>query len=217
MRDQFTQVMHRVKGYWYIDGTYEFNLGLTSLIMAANFYLQTKLVASANESLLILIFGLLLIGGAGWLIDRLIQALKSNVTFPRSGYISLRKEKKEPYPPDIIMLLAFFMVFMAAIVFDWFEKYFPARWMPIMPGVVLAVATGVTAFRTAQKRFYLLAATSLLLGLTLVLLGDESWDLMVGGWFYFGLMSLVFLIMGAFTLWTYLRSTPPPAELPDEQ
>jgi hypothetical protein len=216
MKDPITQVMRRVKGYWYVDGTYEFNLGLDNILMAVFFFLQTPLIASANANLLLLIFGYLLIGGVGWLTDRLIRALKTSVTFPRSGYISLRNKKREPYPPDILILLAFFVVFIAAIVFDWLDRFFPTRWIPIWPGVVQAVATGVTAFRTAQKRFYLLAAVSLLLGLTLVWVGKEGWDPMVAGWLYFGPMSLVFLVMGAFTLWNYLHTNPPPAEPSDE-
>ena len=217
MDKQIAKVERRVRGYWYVDGTYELHLGLTTLIMAVYSFLQVKSNGSGLGNLLILFSGFLLIGGGGALVDRLVRALKEGVTFRRSGYVSMRKKKSQPYPPDILILIVFLAVIMGAILFDWLDNFIPAKWLPILPGLVLAAATGITAFRTSQARFYILAAVCLLAGIALAIIDNGQWDVWVNDGIYFALMSLVLLIMGAFTLRKYLRKNPLPAETPDEQ
>jgi hypothetical protein len=217
MDKQIAKVERRVRGYWYVDGSYELHLGLTTLIMAVYSFLQVKLNGSGLGNLLILFLGILLVGGGGALVDRLIRALKEGVTFRRSGYVSMRKEKSQPYPPDILILVVFLVVIMGAILFDWLDNFIPAKWLPVLPGLVLAAATGITALRTSQARFYILAAVALLAGIALAIIDNRQWDVRVNGGLYFALMSLVLLVMGAYTLWKYLRKNPLPAESSDEQ
>jgi hypothetical protein len=217
MDKQIAKVERRVRGYWYVDGSYELHLGLTTLIMAVYSFLQVKLNGSGLGNLLILFLGILLVGGGGALVDRLIRALKEGVTFRRSGYVSMRKEKSQPYPPDILILVVFLVVIMGAILFDWLDNFIPAKWLPVLPGLVLAAATGITALRSSQARFYILAAVALLAGIALAIIDNRQWDVRVNGGLYFALMSLVLLVMGAYTLWKYLRKNPLPAESSDEQ
>jgi hypothetical protein len=217
MDTHIANVERRVRGYWYVDGTYEFHLGLTTLIMAVYSFLQVTLNGSGLGNLLILSSGILLVAGGGGLVDRLIRALKESVTFRRSVYVSMRKNENQPYPPDIIILIVFLMVIMGAILFNWLENFLPSKWMPVLPGLVLAAATGITAFRTSQRRFYILAAVCLLVGIALAIIDNGQWDVRINGALYFALISLVLLIMGAFTLRKFLHKNPLPAETPDEQ
>jgi len=218
MTVKIADATRRVRGYWYVDGTYEFHLGLTALIMAVYFFLQVKSNGSGTENLLILLSGFLLVSGGGTLVDRLIRALKEGVTFRRTGYISMRKEKSQPYPPDILILIVFLVFIAGAILFDWLDNYVPSKWLPVFPGLVLAVVTIITAIRTSQVRFYILAAICLLAGIAVAIIDNGQWGVWVNIGLYFTLMSLVLLVMGTFTLWKYLRINPaPPAETSDEQ
>ena len=216
MNKQIGMVERRVRGYRYVDGTYELKLGMIAFIWAIFSFLQVKLNVSGSENLLILFFQSLLVLGGSLLVDQLIRAIKEGVTFRRSGYISISKEKSQSISPDMVILIVFLMIITGGTLFDWLNNIVPAKWLPVYPGLVLAIATAITAFRTSQARFYILAAVCLLAGIAVAVIDNGRWDVWAGSGLCFSLISIILIAMGAFTLWTYLRRNPAMLEPPDE-
>jgi len=209
MDKKIEQVTRRAKGYRYVDGTWELKLSLTLLILMAYLILPIGLPGWSYEGILLLVLSVLLIAGGGWVVDRIIQAIKEHITFRRSGFISDPK-KKEPAVPAGTMVSFVVVGFLAWVMLIGFaEGYLTEKWMPLLPAVIFAVDIGIAAVRSAQRRYYFLAAASLLVGAAVALVNDGRWDSLTGMAIYMGMMSLILLCAGVFRLWNYLRLTPP--------
>jgi hypothetical protein len=216
MDKQINQVIQRARGARYVDGTYEFKMGLTLVTLAAYTLIQTKLDGPGwSNFLLPLLFSFLLLGGGGWLIDRFIQLIKDRVTYRRSGYVSFDPKTKTPaFSPDTMLFFVVLGFLLALSLFTWLGQVVSTKAMPLLPAVILSVVVGFTAFRSAQRRFYLLAFVTLAIGIALAFIDNGRWDVTLSEAVYFAVVSLVFLSAGVFTLWSYLRTTIPVEDLP---
>jgi hypothetical protein len=216
MDSEISKIVRRAQGYRYMDGTYEFKMGLTLVTLAAYTLIQTKLDGPGWRNFLLpLLFSVLLVGGGGWLIDRLIQAVKERVTYRRSGYVAFDPRTRTPaFSADTTVFLVILGFLLAVSLFTWLGQILSTKWMPLLPAVILSVMIGITAFRSAQRRFYLLAAVTLVIGIALAWVDNGRWDLTISEAVYFALMSLIFLSAGVFTLWKYLQTTQPVEDIP---
>ena len=211
MDSEISKIVRRAQGYRYVDGTYEFKMGLTLVTLAAYTLIQTKLDGPGWRNFLLpLLFSVLLVEGGGWLIDRLIQAVKERVTYRRSGYVSFDPRTKTPaFSADTTVSLVILGFLLAVSLFSWLGQVVSTKWMPLLPAVILSVMIGITAYQSAQRRFYLLAVVTLVIGIALAWVDNGRWELTISEAVYFALMSLIFLSAGVFTLWKYLQTTQP--------
>lgn len=211
MPDELKKPQLRAIQYYYVDGAFEFGMGGLCLLLAAYFYFQNVLRDTALGEMLITLFILIVIGG-GWLINRLVRWLKERITFPRTGYVSYRRDQEQKRGVRIAVGGGVGMLISALV--GWMVIHRPAAldWMPLLTGLLFGFVIALFAWRTQLARFYVLAVISLALGIALSVLGLEEWS---GVTVYYGAMSLVLLFTGACVLRTYLRHNPAPQEPPD--
>ena len=207
MKDSFLEVEQRVKRYWFKDGIGELAGGglfvVIGLYFAGHDWLppNSGIRAIWDSSLI-----LLLIAGM-FVTRRLINALKTRLTYPRTGYVEYFPSQKNT-PARRVLTAVIAMVVSLLLVF--FGKYVGSfNWIPGFTGLVAGTIFIVTQARGGGNRFYLLGAISILLGLVLSFSGlSESYSL---GLFY-GLVGAAAMFSGGLTLAQYLRENPMPAE-----
>jgi hypothetical protein len=207
MKDDFSEVEQRVKRYWFKDGIGELAGGGLFVVIGLYFAGHNWLppnpgIRAVWDSSLIL----LLIAGI-FVTRRLINALKTSLTYPRTGYVEYFPSQKNT-PARRALTAGVAMVFSLLLVF--FGKYVGSfNWIPGFTGLVAGAIFIMTQARGGELRFYFLGAISILLGLVLSFSGlSESYSL---GLFY-GLVGVAALFSGSLTLVHYLRENPMPAE-----
>jgi hypothetical protein len=209
MNEEITKVQRRATQSQFVDGSFEFKMGLEALVLAANTAIPPKGFAG--------IFGLLaslvLIGAGGWLINRLIRLFKERLTLQRSGLASPPGKKEPSYPPDTILYFVVLGFLAWIFLISWAEAVLGNNMVPLLAGLILFVVLLVMAVRSGVKRFYLLAGISLGAGIILALVNHGQWSLELIGIIYFCLMAVVFLFSGGVTLRNFLSNTPPMEEL----
>jgi hypothetical protein len=211
MQADVHQTERRVRRYWYTDGIGELVAGWFLILLGLYFALQEYL---GEDSPVTALLGgslvLLFIGGAAaarWLVN----ALKTRLTYPRTGYVEYRQPEHNPRRRGIVVLAIGMAVAISAVLL--------ARLMgspdPIIAtsGILFGAVLAVTAGRSSGlARFYLLAALSFMLSV-----GLSFADLPQGyalGLFY-GLMGVAAVISGTWVLVRYLDEYPLPQELTD--
>jgi hypothetical protein len=164
---------------------------------------QDSLVSGILQASLIL----LLIGGM-FIGRRLINALKTRVTYPRTGYVEYQVDEGAIKSRRIWVMLLAFAISALTMVFVRLFQFFDS--IVAITGVAVGLILVVLRAKSARlTRFYVLGAVSVLLGLGLSLSGlPNAYSL---GLFY-GLMGVGFMISGGLTLRRYLEENPLPAE-----
>jgi hypothetical protein len=204
MQTNLSDVDHRVKLYWYTDGIGELIGGGMFILLGIYFALQGVV---GQDSLLggILQVSLILLMIGGSLISRkLINGLKTRLTYPRTGYVEYQVNEVNMKSRRIWVILVAFAVSSLTMVF--------ARLFQSLDSIVAVtgVAVGLIlvilrAKSSGMARFYVLGAVSIVLGLVLSVSGlPNAYNL---GLFY-GLMGLCFIISGGWTLRQYLEENP---------
>jgi hypothetical protein len=208
MKDETSQIEQRVKRYWYSDGIGELMGGAMFFLLGAYFSLQQYVGdQSFVGGLLQAGFIVVLIGGM-FLARRLIIALKTRVTYPRTGYVEYRVNTKNARSMRLLTAVVGMTVAMVSIFvvrrFDRIDAMVALT--GLLVAVVFIVKQGLT---TGVGRFYFLSAVSLVLGGILSVSGfDRGYNLCL----FYGLMGLGFAISGGLTLKRYLHENPLPAE-----
>ncbi|NTW12789.1 MAG: hypothetical protein HGA30_05715, partial [Anaerolineales bacterium] len=118
MSDNFLDVEQRVKRYWFSDGIGELAGGGMFLLLGAYFGIpqflgDNNLVSVILQSSLVLV----LIGGI-FGVRWLVTALKTRLTYPRTGYVEYRVDRKNALRIRTLamafaMVMAFLMVLLA--------------------------------------------------------------------------------------------------------
>jgi hypothetical protein len=208
MRTNVSDVEQRVKRYWYTDGIGELIGGGMFILMGVYFALQEflgqdSLVSGILQASLILV----LIGGM-FIGRRLINALKTRVTYPRTGYVEYQVEEGAIKSRRIWIMLLAFAISALTMIFVRLFQFFDS--IVAVTGVAVGLILVILRAKSARlARFYMLGAVSVLLGLGLSVSGlPNAYSL---GLFY-GLMGLCFMISGGLTLRRYLEENPLPAE-----
>ena len=208
MESKLVDVEQRVKRYWYTDGIGELIGGGMFCLLGIYFALQEVLGQNSTlGGILQASFVLLMIGGV-FVSRRLINTLKTLLTYPRTGYVEYQVDERGIRGRRILAVVLAFMISALTIVFVRLFQFFDS----VMAVTGLIVALILVVLRTKSSglaRFYVLGAISLVLGLALSLSGlPNGYSL---GLFY-GLMGVCSLISGGLTLRRYLKENPLPAE-----
>lgn len=208
MQNNFSDVEQRVKRYWFTDGIAEMIGGGMFILLGVYFSLQEFLGQnSLLGGILQASLALLMIAGA-YASRRLVNFLKTHITYPRTGYVEYpanQKERKSRLVLVVILAAAISALTMAFIrLFESFDAMVAVTGFVV--GMILVL---LRAKASGLARFYLLGVVSMVLGFALSSSGlPNGYSL---GLFY-SLMGICFLISGALTLQHYLHANPLPAE-----
>jgi len=209
MESKMLDVEQRVKRYWYTDGIAELSSGgiflLLGFYFASQEYLkENSLVSGLLQAGLVIVLVGGIVGGR-WLI----KALKSQLTYPRTGYVEYRVNMQNIKQRRVIVAIVAALIASFSLIFsEWVVSYLDLTLAltGILVGLILIVLQGR---QSGVGRFYIFGGVSILLGLALAFSGlPNGYSL---GLFY-GLMGFVFAISGAIVLNQYLRENPMPVE-----
>jgi hypothetical protein len=208
MTNNFSDVEQRVKRYWYIDGIGELLGGGVFLLLGLYFSVQqyfgdqSLVGVILQSSFAFILIGSMLIG------TRLINVLKTRLTYPRTGYVEYPTTEKNAMGRRVLAGLIAMTVAVFSVVIA--RRINTIDSMVAVTGVLVAVILLVKqAWSSKLYRFYFLGAASLILGIVLSVSGlPRGYNL---GAFY-GLMGTAFLISGGLTLQRYLQENPMPVE-----
>jgi len=213
MENNLSDVKQRVKRYWYTDGIGELIGGGMFVLLGIYFALQEVLGQNSTVGgILQASFALLMIGGA-FISRRLVNSLKTRLTYPRTGYVEYQVNERGMRWRRILAMVLAFVISALTIVFVRLFQFFDS--VVAVTGLIVALILVVLRAKSSGlARFYVLGAVSLVLGLGLSLSGlPNGYSL---GLFY-GLMGVCFFISGGLTLRGYLKENPLPAVTDNEQ
>lgn len=208
MKDNFSEVEQRVKRYWFSDGIGELAGGGIFLLLSVYFGIpqflgENNLWSAIFQSSLVLV----LIGGI-FLVRWLVTALKTRLTYPRTGYVEYRVDRKNAVRTrTLAMAFAMVMAFLMVLL---------ARSIQVVDSTVLFTGLVVGAVfillrgkSYGVQRFYLLGAVSAVLGVALSFSGlPNGYNLAA----FYGLMGLAAMVSGGLVLFRYLKENPLPGE-----
>jgi hypothetical protein len=211
MSDELKKSQQRAIQYFYSDGTFEFALGLLSLLLAVYFYLEAHVqgwLSTIVEASLVLV----MISGAV-LINRLIKRLKERLTWPRTGYVSYQRKKgvQRGWGFAIGLVIGGVVAMVTTVLV--MTQDLKIAVMPLLSGLLFGMLLVILGWRASIPRFYLLALLSAVLGVALAYSRLEN---TVGLIAYYASITVVLLFTGTCVLRTFLRQNPIPKDSPDE-
>lgn len=212
MEENLSNVEQRLKRYWYTDGIAELIGGGMFVLLGLYFALQEFLGQNSMlGGILQASLALLMIGGA--IVSRkLVNALKTRLTYPRTGYVEYQVDERNMRWRGILAAIVAVSVSVLTIIFVRQFQSFDS--LVAITGIIVGLILIVLRAKSAGlTRFYVLGLVSLVLGLVLSISGlPNGYSL---GLFY-GMMGVCFLISGGLTLRRYLIDNPLPAEPRDD-
>ncbi len=203
MGNQIDQIVQTTRRYWFDDGFVEISWGAL-LGVGASLVAAQELVPHSSLWLPITLVAFpLLIFAVSIAIRAFVIALKEQVTFPRTGYVSLHNNAGR----SILLMLVVSVTIgiMIAILTQLLNHE------AIIAGLALAAAFTSLGFRFGVQRFYALGILAMLLGITvsLPLNVSESLGIVV----LLGGTGVGMLVSGLLVLRRYLNQHPHSPEI----
>ena len=223
MKDEISQRQLRTVQYQHIDGSFELTFGGSLSLMAISYLVINKVLLTNPRLSDLLAWGPLVVFVlGGFLIDRLVNMLRTHTTYPRTGYISPRRPAELNHTTRVIIWIGVPLLSILLLIFLFLNRTrFPAQnpgdilnLMPFFFGILLSGMWVIIGWKISLPRFYVIAMVSFAASLVLFLRGVGSWP---GLAWLFGITGLSLFLSGGITLWQYLRQYPAQQELPDEQ
>jgi len=202
--DPIISSRQRTVQYWYVDGFFEIAFGLFCLVFAAYLYLE-ELLQGTWLAVPVSVLLVAVILGMSWLINRLVRSWKERITFPRTGYVSYRREQSRN---DIRWNLLTLVVVgaVSALFLFWFLRMgVRLLFIPLITGVSFCAMMAIVGWRSGLRRFFYQAGWSLLCGLALAFSPLNDYAALAVCFLAIG---LVMLMCGIFVLRVYLRRNP---------
>ena len=207
MQDNLKSSQIRATQYWFTDGLLELSGGTICLLLAVYFAIQQIIPVSSGA--FALIFLALFVAAFG--IRKLMLSIRQRSTYPRTGYIELKKGWQNRRLSWVAIV--FTVLLLAFLLFTILRGIQTMMWMPVIGGIIYLFLFFLVGYRTKLNRFYFVSAFSLLLGLFLSFSG-------LGDFWGEALLSLgtglVLLAFGTVTRIDYLHHSPASGELTDE-
>lgn len=206
MQHNVFDIEQRVKRYWYTDGIGELIGGGMFILLGIYFALQGFLGQNSMIGGILQVSLILVMIGGMAVSRRLINTLKTRLTYPRTGYVEYQvDEQKMKFRRVWVMILAFVISALTMVfvrLFQAFDSIVAVTGVAV--GLILVILRAKSA---GLSRFYILGTISIALGLALSMSGlSNGYNL---GLFY-GLMGLCFMLSGGWTLRRYLEANPLP-------
>ncbi len=202
-------MLKRAYAHWLKDGLFEIGFG----ILLAGVGTLRAIIHFARENSAAyywLSAGLLLfMVGWGWGGKHVGKALKARITYPRTGYMAFKPRTYNYKSILAILALLIFAGILGAMVGMLAIQPNQQRagiFVTITLGIVGALAFTYAAKRVEVKRFYVLAAFSIGIGL---LIGALGVGVVLGLSFFYLSIGLALVATGSVALMQYLRSHEP--------
>jgi hypothetical protein len=210
MQQDLHQVEQRVRRYWYSDGIGELICGGMFVLLGVYFALQEYLGEDSPLTAILQASMVLLFIGGAFIARWLVNAMKTRLTYPRTGYVEYRAPQRNPRARGIVVLGVGMAVAVGAVLTA--RLLGSPDLIVAMTGILFGAVLAATAGRsTGLARFYVLGGISFTLGVILSFSGiPQGYAL---GLFY-GLMGVAAILSGALVLGRYLRENPIPPEAP---
>ncbi len=211
-KDLLQETQRRTIQYRFEDGIVEIVTGGMLFLAGLYFYIQAVMANTPLADWLGTVLVLVMLGG--WsLMQFLIRSLKERITIARTGFVAYRSGETNR---GVLVVAAVGVAVLTAGLLAFSQGAAPTEWslLPIFTGVVIAAVLGLIGAYTALPRFYVLAATSMGLGLAFAA-SRLSNDLATAA--YCGALGLVFVASGGFSLSQYLRQNPVHTEAGDDK
>jgi len=198
-RQEIEELMQRTRAHWFADGLSEIALGVFFSLLALLFFWEAR---TPPGSWLWLVFGLggtLLIGGIPWAARRLVERVKARYVWPRTGYVSYQYRRSSLWGRKWLFIARIALVVGLTIpaVNTW------PRLLPLIFALSAAVWFSYVGYYVGLRRFYLLAAWGLSVGVGVVL---TSVPRFLGGAIFWLAMGVGCLASGLYALCRYRRS-----------
>jgi hypothetical protein len=207
-KNDIKDVEQRVKRYWYTDGVAELASGGMFVLLGLYFGIQGYLGENSLVSVILQVsLALLMIGGA-FGVRWLVNALKSRLTYPRTGYVEYRVNERDAKVRRYVVAGVAMIIAIASIVLVDYIRGLDSMVLVtgLLAGVIFIALRGKSS---GLKRFYALGVLAILLGIALAFSRlAQAYTL---GLFY-GLLGAAILVSGALVLHRYLNENPLPAE-----
>ncbi len=212
MDQNFHAIQQRVRRYWFKDGIGEMMVGGLFLLLALYFAGHRWLPSNTNAPMYLdgsLVF--ILIVGI-FFTRRLIGIFKTNITYPRTGYVEYYPGSADTVPARIFIFFSALGFGLLLVVIGRYVGSF--AWLPAFLGILLGVILIIIRTRAIDlNRFYYLAAASAILGVAATFSGLPAYYSIS---LYYALFGFVLIFFGGKVLAKYLRENPLPAGETDE-
>ncbi len=207
MADEIGRTMRRTMAYYYEDGFVEIAVGaLFGLVACAVMLMRAAQTASPGAIVASSLGLVVVVLGGAFAVQRIVQAAKTRVTYPRTGYVSYRHDRPSP-SRWLVIAGALLLVVLTFVLPDPFTQ------MPFAVGALLIVILGALVLRGAPPRLALAGVAGLAGGVAAALLDvPETAGVAVA----FGAAGLALVASGLLALAGYLRHAPPPEGGGDE-
>jgi hypothetical protein len=204
MSDMYKEIEQKTRRYWYVDGMVEIFIGLLLAVTGLMVLAMEQLPPGSWQRLTLVAGMMIIILGGTWLGGRMVRAVKANVTYPRTGFVSYRKPSAQRRMRNFLIMIPIAALWIVVILI--FGQGLIA-WVPLIDGLVLAMLLWVAGM--GLLRFYLLAGLSLAVGgiLAYLQIGGN-----VGQMAFNSVMGLSLAVSGTITLIHYLRQTSAPED-----
>jgi len=212
MENKLLDVEQRVKRYWYSDGIAELSGGGMFILLGLYFGIQGYFGENSTVGVILQVSLALLMMGGIFGVRWLVNALKTRLTYPRTGYVEYRVNGQDDRRRRRVVVIVAMIVAIASIVMVDYIRGFDSMLLVtgILVGVVFIALRGKSSGVT---RFYAIGAFAILLGIGLSALGLTQAS---GLALFYGLMGLAILISGGLVLRRYLIENPMPSEADNE-
>jgi hypothetical protein len=203
MSNELKESQRRAIRYFYADGTFEYGFGLLFLILAGYFYAETHAIgwlsAIVDVSLVVV-----LICGA-YLIKFLTRKLKERITYPRTGYVSYRRETGIKRGWRIVLGFIVGGIVAGGISLLVSNQDIKIAILTLISGTLFGLVLSFLGWRTSVRRFYMLGLLSAVMGVTMAFSGLGFYPSLVG---YYAGFAVVLFLTGTCVLLTYMRQNP---------
>ena len=208
MQSNLSEVEQRIKRYWYTDGIGELIGGGMFVLLGVYFALQEFLGQNSMIGGILQVSLILVMIGGMSLSRRLVNTLKTRLTYPRTGYVEYQVDQHKLKTSGFWVVLLAFAISTLTMVFVRLFQTFDS--IVAVTGVAVGLILIILRAKSAGlARFYVLGVVSVLLGLALSISRlPNGYSL---GLFY-SLMGLAFMLSGGLTLRHYLEHNPLPTE-----
>ena len=199
MNKRITKLQKRTIQYWFADGLAELAAGLISLFLAVLFGIWQVIFMWSWSLPVILVAGLAVSFG----LRLIIQRIKENTTYPRTGYAAPFSglESKQ----SIVITIVFAILLLGSNYYLTAKGPQSLLWSPGMAGFAFALCFAWIGALMKLQRFYFLAFLSLCVGVALAVLGVDYFR---GVEVLAGIVGLILLFQGYRTRKAYINQNP---------
>jgi len=208
MKNTIDTIVHRTQRYWYIDGLAEITVGLLFIVMSVYFLVQARIKTVSINPVLANFFLLAVILLVVWLFRYVLQAVKTRLIYPRTGYVAPPHMQKSSRWQHYGVTAWLVLVFISLIALISGSKATPS-WAPLLIGIVIGITVLSLSYRFRLMRLALLACALVLIGAVVSFFNPgETFATILSS----AADGVCFIISGGITFVLYLHNNQPPAD-----